>query len=84
MLNLDIYAIYTTNDEYRGSIKELFPSFKDALEASLNYSNWYCDKGDVWIYKYPKNNSNFIPIIEWHVRDKKIIRVYDWGKDKND
>ena len=27
MLNKDIYAIYTTSDEFRGSVRELFNTF---------------------------------------------------------
>ena len=29
MLNKDIYAIYTEDDEYKGSIKELYSSFEE-------------------------------------------------------
>lgn len=67
MLNKDIYAIYTTCDEFRGNIQELFNSFEDAMKNRFKYSNWYCDNGDVYIHLYEKNHDFIIPSIIWHV-----------------
>ena len=80
MLNKDIYAIYTTSDEFRGSIQELFDSFKDAMKNRFKYSNWYCDDGDVYIKLYKKERP-FIPSIEWHIgSDGHLIEEMEWDK----
>lgn len=44
MLKFDIYAIETDNDERSRSIKELFTSFDDAMNARYKYANWFCQK----------------------------------------
>lgn len=73
MLNKDIYAIYTTTDEFRGHVRELFDSFNDAMNNRFKYSNWYCDLGDVYIHLYEKNQTFIVPSIKWHVTsDGKI------------
>ena len=66
MLKNDIYAIYTENDERKGSIKELFSSFEDAMEARCHYANWYREKGDIWIQEY-KANTKFSCSRSWHI-----------------
>ena len=49
MLNKDIYAIFTNNDERSGSVKELYSSFDEAKADRFKYANWCCPKGDIWI-----------------------------------
>lgn len=73
MLKQDIYAIYTNDDESRGSIKELFTSFKKAMQARFKYANWYCYKGDVWIYLY-KGNSPFNCSHRWRINPNGEIQ----------
>lgn len=80
MLNKDIYAIYTTYDEFRGGIEELFDSFEDAMRNRFKYANWYCDDGDVYIKLYKKGRS-FLPSIEWHIgSDGHLIEKMEWDK----
>lgn len=66
MLNNDIYAIYTEDDERRGSIKELYPSFDEAKNNRFKYSNWFTQDGDVWIKLY-KANGKFRCTHSWHI-----------------
>lgn len=66
MLKQDIYAIYTEDDERRGSIKELFSSFEEAMEARCKYANFFRPKGDVWIYTYDAYKP-FYPSYSCHV-----------------
>ena len=78
MLNFDVYAIETENDERSGSVKELFTSFDDAMNARYNYANWFCPKGDVWINLY-KANHPFVRACTWHIDEKgKIISEYKY------
>lgn len=80
MLNKDIYAIYTTSDEFRGSVRELFNTFDDAMNSRFKYSNWYCDAGDVYIQLYKKERPYF-PSIEWHIgSDGHLIEEMEWDK----
>ena len=66
MLNNDIYAIYTEDDERRGSIKELYSSFDEAKNDRFKYHNWFCENGDVWIKLY-KANSRFRCTHSWRI-----------------
>lgn len=66
MLDRDIYAIYTEDDEWNGSIKELYLSFDEAKNDRFKYHNWFCENGDVWIKLY-KANSKFRCIHTWHI-----------------
>lgn len=66
MLNNDIYAIYTEDDERKGSIKELYSSFDEAKNDRFKYNNWFREKGDVWIRLY-KANSKFRCTHYWHI-----------------
>ena len=66
MLNNDIYAIYTEDDERRGSVKELYSSFDEAKNDRFKYSNWFTNRGDVWIKLY-RANSEFHCTHSWHV-----------------
>lgn len=78
MLKNDIYAIYTNDDDRRGSIKELFYSFNDAMEARYCYANWYCEKGDIWIKQY-KANTKFSCSHSWHInKNGNIISEYNF------
>lgn len=78
MLNKDIYAIYTEDDERRGSVKELFFSFEDAMETRYKYANWCCPKGDIWIKLFKAGNP-FRNSYSWHINPKgKIISEYDF------
>ena len=80
MLNFDIYAIETEDDERSSSIKELFTSFEDAMKNRFKYSNWYCDDGDVYIHLYKKERP-FFPSIERHVgSDGHLIEEIEWDK----
>lgn len=82
MLNRDIYAIYTTSDEFRGNIRELFDSLEDAMKNRFKYANWYCDTGDVYIQLYKKERP-FSPSIEWHIdSDGHLIEEIEWDKYK--
>ena len=78
MLKNDIYAIYTDDSERTGSIKELFYSFDDAMEARCHYANWFRDEGDVWIQLY-KANTNFSCSHSWHInKNGSIVSEYDF------
>lgn len=78
MLNKDVYAIYTDNDERRGSVKELFFSFDEAMEARYKYANWFCPKGYVSIKLY-KANSPFRCSHTWHINPEgEITEEYDF------
>ena len=78
MLKFDIYAIETDNDERSRSIKELFTSFDDAMNARYKYANWFCPKGNVWINLY-KANCPFKCAYKWHIDEKgKIISEYKY------
>ena len=78
MLKFDIYAIETENDERSSSVKELFPSFKDAMNARYNYANWFSPKGNVWINLY-KANHPFKCAYTWHIDESgKIISEYKY------
>lgn len=78
MLNFDIYAIETENDERTSSVKELFTSFDDAMNARHNYANWFCSKGNVWINLY-KANYPFKCAYTWHIDENgKIISEYKY------
>jgi len=73
MLKQDIYAIYTEDNE-RGSIKELFSSFEEAMEARYKYAT----KGDVWIYIYDAYKP-FYPSYSCHVcANGEIDDVYEF------
>ena len=78
MLNKDVYAIDTDDDERRRSVKELFFSFEEAMEARYKYANWYCPRGDIWI-KLFKANSPFRSSHSWHINPEgKITAEYDF------
>ena len=78
MLNKDVYAIYTENNERSGSVKELFFSFEEAMEARYKYANWCCPKGDIWIELFKANNP-FRSSYSWHINPKgKIISEYNF------
>lgn len=66
MLNFDIYSIYTEDNEYKGSDKEFFPTFSEAIKNRFKYNNWFRSKGDIWIHLY-KANSLFIHSYAWHI-----------------
>lgn len=66
MLNKDIYAIYTENDDRSGTTKELFFSFEEAKENRFKYGNWFRPNGDVWIDLY-KAEKLFYPSHRWHI-----------------
>lgn len=66
MLNSDVYAIYTEDNERNGSIKELYPSFKDAKNDRFKYANWFMEYGDIWIQLY-KSGSAFCCSHSWHI-----------------
>lgn len=78
MLNFDIYAIETEDDERSSNIKELFTSFDDAMNARYKYANWFCSKGNVWINLY-KANCPFKCVCTWHINEKgEIISEYKY------
>lgn len=80
MLNFDLYAIYTEDNECRGSIKEFFTSFDEAKENRFKYANWFCPKGDVWIYRYDANDT-FRDSHTWRIDENgDIIIEFDWKK----
>lgn len=78
MLEFDIYAIRTDDDERSGSVKELFMSFDDAMNARYKYANWFCPRGDVWINLY-KAYHPFKCAHTWHInKEGKIINEYEY------
>ncbi len=78
MLNRDVYAIYTSNDERNGSIKELFFSFEEAMEARYKYANWYAPYGDVRIKLFEAGNP-FRSSHTWHINPEgKVISEYNF------
>lgn len=78
MLNKDIYAIFTNNDERSGSVKELYSSFEEAKADRFKYANWFCPKGDVWIELYKAGNP-FYSFHEWHILpDGSIASEYNF------
>ena len=78
MLEFDIYAIRTDDDERSGSVKELFTSFDDAMNARYKYANWLCPRGDVWINLY-KAYHPFKCAHTWHInKEGKIINEYEY------
>lgn len=78
MLSKDIYAIYTSDDERSGSIKELFFSFEDAKRARYKYANWYCPKGNISI-KLFKADSPFRSSHTWYINPEgKITTEYNF------
>ena len=83
MLNFDIYAIYTDDNERNGSIKEFFHSFEEAKENRFKYANWFCPKGNVWIVKYKAGSVD--PCYEWLIDENGDIKLeYDWSKNHHD
>lgn len=66
MLDRDIYAIYTDDNEYGGTVKELYQSFDEAKNDRFKYSNWFRDNGDVWIRLYSANGG-FKCSHSWHI-----------------
>ena len=78
MLNNDIYAIYTDNSEYNGSVKELYASFDEAMKDRFKYANWFMEYGDVWILLY-KGGDVFSSSHSWHIRpDGTVESEYDF------
>ena len=78
MLEFDIYAIRTDDDERSGSVKELFTSFDDAMNERYKYANWFCPRGDVWINLY-KAYHPFKCAHTWHInKEGKIINEYEY------
>lgn len=78
MLNNDIYAIFTEDDERKGSIKELYYSFEEAKADRYKYANWFCSKGDIWIRLYKAENA-FKCSYSWHILpDGSITSVYNF------
>ena len=78
MLKFDIYAIETDDDERSRSIKELFTSFDNAMNARYKYANWFCPRGNVWINLY-KANYPFKCAHTWHIDENgKIISEYKY------
>ena len=78
MLNNDIYAIYTDNSEYNGSVKELYASFDEAMNDRFKYANWFMEYGDVWILLY-KGGDRFSSSHSWHIRpDGTVESEYDF------
>lgn len=73
MLNVDVYAIYTMDDERTGSIKELFFSFEEAMANRFHYANWFADSGDISIELY-KANSKFRCSHTWKINPDGSIR----------
>lgn len=79
MLSFDLYAIYTTDNEWSGSIKEVFPSFKEAMANRMKYANWWTANGNVKIQKFTANERNFSASEEWDIdADGTISRHYKW------
>ena len=48
---MKIYYIYTTDNEWRGSIKGYYSSLEKAKEAICHHSNWWRPKGTGEIYE---------------------------------
>lgn len=79
MLNTELYAINVTIDEYKSKTVEYFYSFDEAMAARMNYANWWCDNGDVYIQRIGKNGVHVIE--EWHIdKDGNTIKHWNWGK----
>lgn len=74
MLNFDLYAISTDNDERSASIKEFFPSFDEAFTSRFKYANWCGDKGDICI-KLFKANTPFTCSHSWFINPDGSIRA---------
>ena len=78
MLNFDLYAIWTSDNEYGGSIKEFFTSFKEAVEHRMEYANWWCSNGNICIEKYPAG-SDFRASDKWYINpDGTIQDHFKW------
>lgn len=79
MLNTQLYAINVTIDEYKSKTVEYFYSFDEAMDARMNYANWWCDNGDVYIQRIAKDGIRVIE--EWHIgKDGNTINHWNWGK----
>lgn len=79
MLNFDLYAIYTTDNEYNGSIKEYFVSFEDAMNNRMKYADWWSPNGRVTIKKFPANSSMTYASESWDIHeDGRIIKYHKW------
>ena len=81
MLNFELYSIYTSDNEYNGSDKELFMSYEEAYAARMNYANWWSEDGDIWIRHFDKNGRSMLE--EWHINPEgRIVDHYDFSKKK--
>lgn len=63
MINSIIYAIATEKSEYSCTEDEWFASFEEAMTNRMKYSNWFRQKGNVWIYKHegsPRVSESFL------------------------
>ena len=80
MLNFDLYAIYTEDNERNGSIKEFFTSFNEAKANRFKYANWFCPKGDVWINRY---DAGFHESYSCRINENgDIVSEFNWNKYK--
>lgn len=78
MLNKDIYAIFTNDDERGGSVKELYSSFDKAKADRFKYANWCCSKGDIWIELFEAGKP-FRSSHSWHMfPDGSIVNEYNY------
>lgn len=76
MVNLDIYVIKETTDEWGDSeVVAIYKTFEECMENRFNYANWCASKGNVWIEHIPGGN-NFRPDKRWLVDDKGNIITY--------
>lgn len=80
MVKLDIYAIYVETSERSGQVVDLYNSFEECMKHRMEFANWWCPQGNIWIKHYPGGKS-LSPDEEWHIDEKgTIIGHYDWKK----
>lgn len=74
MLDFDIYAINTEDDEYKSSDKEFYLSFDEAMKNRFKYSNWYRKNGNVWIKRYQAGIPHAVEL--WKVNEDGTFDAY--------
>ena len=69
-----IYAIETSKSEYKSSYDEFFDTFEDALNATKNYEDWYCSKGDCKIVKLIFGEGKTYNKADcWRIKDGQVV-----------
>ena len=80
---ITVYAIQTAKSEYSSSYDELFDTFEDAIDASLNSADWFSTRGTCTIDKILIGCGDLYEVEErWRLYEGKVIEHKKELKEK--